>query len=45
MFRNPTSYGWGSILLSPQWIFARHPGMARHVVWPREKTSLTRDAA
>lgn len=44
MFRNPTSYGWGFILLSPQWIFARHPG-ARQVVWPREKTSLARDAA
>ncbi len=40
-----TDYGWGFILLSLQWIFKRHPGAARQVVWPRVKTQLSREAA
>ena len=33
------------MLLSLRWMFERHPGVTRQVVWPRVKTALTRQTA
>jgi uncharacterized protein YndB with AHSA1/START domain len=38
-----TDYGWTFILLSLQWSLERHPRAERHVRWPRQNVSLTRE--